>query len=195
MVQDQPFSRRLFALIAVFGKFGAITFGGGYAVLAMIEHELVERRRWMSHEELLNLVTISETTPGPIAVNLATFVGYRMAGFWGGCVATFSLVFPAWLIIFCLSSCYLLFRETPWVASLLAGIRIAAIVLVLRAFLKMGKKLSWGWVNALIAGIAFLSVVLFSISAIVVLLLAILFGVYWHGVRQQHRQVIEETSP
>lgn len=187
MPHDLPLSRRLLALIAVFGKFGAITFGGGYAILAIIEHELVDRRQWMSHQELLDLITISETTPGPIAVNMATFVGYRLAGLLGGCVATFSLVFPAWLIIVCISSCYLLFRENAWVAAALSGIRIAAIVLVIRAFIKMSKKLQWSLVSGALALTAFISVTVFAISAILILTLAILFGIFWYGLRQRRQ--------
>lgn len=172
---------RLWALIAVFGKFGAITFGGGYAILALLEGELVDRRKWITHDELLDIVTIAESTPGPIAVNMATFVGFRLAGVLGGLVATLSLVLPAWAIIFSLSSCYLLFRDNPWIASALAGIRIAAVVLVFRAFMKMGLKLQWSWADAFLAVGAFSAVFFFSTSAILVLIMALIFGVIWFG--------------
>ena len=113
---------RLLALTLTFGKFGGITFGGGYAIVALLEEELVQRRHWLTSEELLNIITVGESTPGPIAVNTATFVGYRIAGVLGGLVATVALVFPAWLVIVLISSCYLALRENVWVASALAGI-------------------------------------------------------------------------
>lgn len=185
VAQKAPLMNRLWALIAVFGKFGAITFGGGYAILALLEGELVDRRKWITHEELLDIVTIAESTPGPIAVNMATFVGYRLAGVIGGLVATLSLVLPAWAIIFSLSSCYLLFRDNPWIASTLAGIRIAAVVLVFRAFIKMGLKLQWSGANIFLAVSAFSAVFFFSISAILMLILALLFGVVWFGCCQR----------
>lgn len=178
---------RLFALALVFGKFGGITFGGGYAIVALLEEELVNRLRWLSSDELLNIITVGESTPGPIAVNTATFVGYRLAGLWGGLVATLALVFPAWLVIVLISSCYLALRENVWVASALAGIRVAAIVLIARAFLRMGHGVGRTWVN-LVSGAAAFGLVAFTpVSAIWAVLGGLLFGVLWHGVRPRLR--------
>ena len=81
--------RTLFLLALVFGKFGALTFGGGYAIVALMEETIVQKYKWLSSEELLNLITNGESTPGPIAVNTATFIGYRLAGIWGSLVAVF----------------------------------------------------------------------------------------------------------
>ncbi len=177
-----PLGERLLALALVFGKFGGITFGGGYAIVALLEEELVNRRRWLTSDELLNIITVGESTPGPIAVNTATFVGYRLAGLWGGLVATLALVFPAWLVIVLISSCYLALRENVWVASALAGIRVAAIVLIARAFLRMGHGVGRTWVNLVSGAVAFGLVAFTSVSAIWVVLGGLLFGVLWHGV-------------
>jgi chromate transporter len=98
------------------------------------------------------------------------------------------------VIIFSLSSSYLLFRENAWLASALAGVRIAAVVLIFRAFLKMGLKLQWSWANALLAVVAFGAVVFFSVSAILVLALALLFGVVWFGCCQGKQKVKEEKK-
>jgi chromate transporter len=179
--QKASLLNRLWSLIVVFGKFGAITFGGGYAILALLEEELVGRKQWLTQDELLDVVTVAESTPGPIAVNMATFVGYRLAGMLGGLVATLALVVPAWGVILAISSCYLLFREQPLIASVLGGIRIAAVVLVFRAFLKMGLKLERSWANGFLAVGAFCAVLVFSLSAILVLICALLFGVGWFG--------------
>lgn len=173
---------RLLALTLTFGKFGGITFGGGYAIVALLEEELVQRRHWLTSEELLNIITVGESTPGPIAVNTATFVGYRVAGVLGGLVATLALVFPAWLVIVLISSCYLALRENVWVASALAGIRVAAVVLIARAFVRMGHGVRRTAVNLLTGALAFGLVAFTPVSAIWIVLGGLLFGVLWHGV-------------
>ena len=174
--------RTLFLLALVFGKFGALTFGGGYAIVALMEETIVQKYKWLSSEELLNLITIGESTPGPIAVNTATFIGYRLAGIWGSLVAVTALVFPAWLIIVLISTCYLTLRDNVWVAAVLNGIRLAAIVLIFRACLKMGKKLNRTPLNltllAITAGLAIFT----PISALYLIVAALLFGFVWFGL-------------
>ena len=175
-------AQRLLALTLTFGKFGGITFGGGYAIVALLEDELVRKKGWLTQDELFNIITIGESTPGPIAVNTATFVGYRLAGVLGGIVATVALVFPAWLVIVLISSCYLALRENVWVASALAGIRVAAVVLIARAFVRMGHGVRRTAVNLLTGALAFGLVAFTPVSAIWIVLGGLLFGVLWHGV-------------
>lgn len=180
--------RRQGLLLALtFLKFGAITFGGGYAIVALLEDELVHRRGWITSQELLDIITIGESTPGAIAVNTATFVGYRVAGVWGGIGATVALVFPAWLTIVVVSTCYLAFRENVWVAAALAGIRVAALVLIAKAFVRMGKSLPRTWVTlGLMAG-AFVLVAVAQVSAVAIVAGGLAFGVLWYGVRPRLR--------
>lgn len=184
--------RTLFLLALVFGKFGALTFGGGYAIVALMEETIVQKYKWLSSEELLNLITIGESTPGPIAVNTATFIGYRLAGVWGSLVAVTALVFPAWLIIVLISTCYLTLRDNVWVAAALNGIRLAAIVLIFRACLKMGKKLNRTPLNltllAITAGLALFT----PISALYLIVAALLFGFVWFGLLPRLRTASEE---
>lgn len=184
--------RTLFLLALVFGKFGALTFGGGYAIVALMEETIVQKYKWLSSEELLNLITIGESTPGPIAVNTATFIGYRLAGIWGSLVAVTALVFPAWLIIVLISTCYLTLRDNVWVAAALNGIRLAAIVLIFRACLKMGKKLNRTPLNltllAITAGLAIFT----PISALYLIVAALLFGFVWFGLLPRLRTASEE---
>ena len=184
--------RTLFLLACVFGKFGALTFGGGYAIVALMEETIVQKYKWLSSEELLNLITIGESTPGPIAVNTATFIGYRLAGIWGSLVAVTALVFPAWLIIVLISTCYLTLRDNVWVAAALNGIRLAAIVLIFRACLKMGKKLNRTPLNltllAITAGLALFT----PISALYIIVAALLFGFVWFGLLPRLRTASEE---
>ncbi len=171
------------ALTLTFGKFGGVTFGGGYAIIALLEDDLVRRKGWLTQEELLNIITIGESTPGPIAVNTATFVGYRLAGILGGVVATVALVFPAWLVIVIVSGFYLEFRENTWVAAALAGIRVAAIVLIVRAFFRMGQGVPRNVANLVAGTVAFVSVALFNLNALWFVIGGLLFGVAWYGVR------------
>lgn len=178
--------KRIGLLILTFAKFGGITFGGGYSMIALLEEELVQKKGWMTQEEVLNIITVGESTPGPIAVNTATFVGYKLAGFSGGIIATLALVFPAWLIIVLISTCYLVLRENVWIAAALAGIRIAAIVLIVNAFLRMGHGIKLTASNLITGMLAFAFVAFDVISALWVILGALIFGVLWHGVRPRY---------
>lgn len=183
--------RTLFSLIVVFGKFGALTFGGGYAIVALMEETIVRKLHWLTSDELLDLITIAESTPGPISVNTATFVGYRLAGVLGSLVAVTALVFPAWFIIVLIGSCYLDFRENVWLAAILNGIRLAAIVLIFRACLNMGKKLHRTALNITLVGLTFVVAVFTSVSALYLILAALVFGFVWFGVCAQKRKTKE----
>jgi chromate transporter len=184
--------RTLFLLALVFGKFGALTFGGGYAIVALMEETIVQKYKWLNSEELLNLITIGESTPGPIAVNTATFIGYRLAGIWGSLVAVTALVFPAWLIIVLISTCYLTLRDNVWVAAALNGIRLAAIVLIFRACLKMGKKLNRTPLNLTLLTITAGLAIFTPISALYLIVAALLFGFVWFGLLPRLRTASEE---
>ncbi len=180
--------RKLWALVATFFKFGALTFGGGYAIVAMLEDELVHRKGWLSSDELADIITIGESTPGPIAVNTATIVGYRLAGVTGALVATGALIFPAWLVIVLISGCYVTFRENVWVAAALGGIRVAAIVLIARAFWRMGKGIPRTVANLTLAGVAFALVALKLVNAIWVVLGGLVLGVIAYGIVPRLRE-------
>ncbi len=187
------YGRRLWTLMATFFKFGALTFGGGYAIVAMLEDELVHRKGWMKSDELVDIITVGESTPGPIAVNTATYVGYRVAGLPGGLLATLALIFPAWLVIFLLSGCYVAFRENVWIAAALGGIRVAAIVLILRAFLRMGKNVQRTWPNLLLCLVAFGLVIFKVVNAVWVVLGGLLIGVGYYGILPRLRSKKGDT--
>jgi chromate transporter len=184
--EANPLFRKLLTLTLVFGKFGALTFGGGYAIVAMMEDEIVHRRQWMTSEEIMDLIAIGESTPGPIAVNTATFIGYKLAGIVGSLVAVLALVLPAWLIILLISGCYITLRENVWIAAALSGIRVAAIVLIAQACLRMGAKLKRTWFNGTMLGSAFYLTAFPSVSAFYVIMGALLIGILWHGIRPRY---------
>ncbi len=128
-------------LFLTFAKIGFFTFGGGYAMISLIENNCVERKQWISHDEMMNVTVIAESTPGPIAINCATFVGYKQAGFLGSLIATLGIVLPSFLVIFGISMFLDNFLEIGWIASAFKGIKIAVGILILDAALTMMKKM------------------------------------------------------
>ena len=134
--------RLLLDLFLVFAKIGAFTFGGGYAMLSVISDNCVDKKKWITAEDMMNITVIAETTPGPISVNCATFTGYRQAGVLGAICATVGLVLPSFLIIYLISLFLDNFLEYTLVAYAFTGIKIGVGFLVLDAALGMMKKLS-----------------------------------------------------
>ena len=122
-------------------KIGAFTFGGGYAMIALIEGVCVEQKGWFTHEEMTELTVIAESTPGPIAINSSTYIGYKQAGFWGALVATLGMVLPSFCFIFLISMFFDRFLEYPIVASAFQGIKIGVGLLICNAGLNMLKKM------------------------------------------------------
>jgi len=131
----------LLDLFLTFGKIGMFTFGGGYAMISMIEQICSEQKRWISHDEMMNVAVIAESTPGPIAINAATYVGYRQAGFPGAAAATVGMVLPSFLIIFAIASMLDRFLEIRIIASAFRGIKIAVGILILDAAVGMIQKM------------------------------------------------------
>ena len=131
----------LLDLFLTFAKVGLFTFGGGYAMIALIEDACVSKKAWITHDDMMNVTVIAESTPGPIAINCATFVGYKQKGLPGAAAATLGIVLPSFLIIFLISSFLENFLEIAWIANAFKGIRIAVGLLILDAGLKMVKKM------------------------------------------------------
>ena len=128
-------------LFATFAKIGLFTFGGGYAMISMIEHECVERRAWIEHDDMVNVTLMAESTPGPIAINCATFVGQRQAGLPGAAVATLGMVVPSFAIIFAISMFLDDFMKFEVVANAFSGIKIAVGILIVDAAVTMIQKM------------------------------------------------------
>ena len=130
----------LFTLFLVFARIGLFTFGGGYAMISVIEHICVEKKKWITSEELLEMTVIAESTPGPIAINCATFTGHKIAGVPGAIAATLGMVTPSFFIIYLISKFLENFLELTIVANAFRGIKIAVGLLILDAGLNMAKK-------------------------------------------------------
>ena len=130
----------VWSLFCAFMRIGAFTFGGGYAMLPMLERECVEKTGWITHDELLDYFAIGQCTPGVIAVNTATFIGRSRLGIAGGITATLGVVFPSLVIISLLAGVITQFSELVWVKNAFAGIRVCVCVLIFNAVWKLGKK-------------------------------------------------------
>ena len=179
----------LFELFLTFAKVGLFTFGGGYAMIALIDHACVETKQWITHDEIMNVTVIAESTPGPIAINCATYVGYRQKGLPGAVAATLGIVLPSFCIIFLISRFLDGFLEIAWIAHAFMGIRLAVGVLILDAGIRMLRKMQKKALPRAIMLCAFaamLLVDLFSlrVSSIVLMLTAAIVSLSVFMVRQ-----------
>lgn len=128
-------------LLLTFMKIGLFTFGGGYAMIAMIEDNCVEKKKWITHEEMMNVTVVAESTPGPIAINCATYVGLRQAGFIGALVATLGMVIPSFAVIYLISMFLDNFLEITLIANAFRGIKICVGIIIFDAALGMIAKM------------------------------------------------------
>lgn len=151
--QEVCFLKELLTLFLTFAKVGVMTFGGGYAMLPILQREVVENKGWATDEELTDYFAIGQCTPGVIAVNTATFIGQKRRGILGGIAATLGVVFPSLVIIAALAGVITTFSHLTWVQHAFAGIRVCVCVLIFNAVLKLWKgavKDVWGLVIFLV---------------------------------------------
>ena len=172
----------VFTLFFTMFKIGLFTFGGGYAMIAIIEREIVERKKWIDHNLFLDIVAIAESTPGPIAINMATYVGYRVAGIFGSIFATLGIVLPSFLIIFAISFVFDAFLSLQWVKYAFMGIQACVAFLILNAGIKLLKHLKLNVFNTILFVLTALCILilnLFSIklSSIIYILIGGVLGV------------------
>ena len=164
-------------LFLTFARIGGLTFGGGYAMLPMLQREVVEKRGWATEEELMNYYAIGQCTPGIIAVNTATFVGQKVAGILGGIVATFGVAFPS-LVIICIITAFIQnFADLPIVQDAFAGIRVCVCVLIFNAVLKLWKKSVVDKATAVICVLILVGSVFTELSPILFVIVAGVLGV------------------
>ncbi len=139
MKKENPI-KLLLQLFLTFFKVGLLTFGGGYAMIPIIQREVVEKKKWIPAGEILDILAISESTPGPIAINTATYVGFRVMGFWGSFFATLGLIIPSFSIIFVISLFYKQFMTWTVVSAAFKGLKIGVIILLIMAVFKLSKS-------------------------------------------------------
>lgn len=147
-------------------KIGMFTFGGGYAMINILDNEFVSKKKWMDSEEFMDLVAIAESTPGPIAINCSTYIGYRKSGFLGALIATLGMCIPSFTVIYLISLFFNNFLEIRWVASAFRGIQVCVVFLILTAGLKMLKKIKKTVFNVAAMLITFCAMILFSLFSV-----------------------------
>lgn len=147
-------------------KIGLFTFGGGYAMIHLLDNEFVEKKGWLDGEEFMNLVTIAESTPGPIAINCSTYIGYKRAGFWGALFATLGMCIPSFVIIYLISLFFNQFLTISAVASAFKGIQACVVFLILSAGIKMLKKIKKSAFNVTVMSITLTVMIAFSLFSV-----------------------------
>ena len=165
---EQPKSKpaQCAELFATFARIGAFTFGGGYAMVALLEHEFVEEKRWLTREEFLDMVAIAESTPGPVAVNSATYIGYKLAGVAGAAASTLAVCLPSFAVIYFISLFFDRFLQLTVVANAFKGIQACVIYLILSAGVKMLKNLQRTPFNTAVVAVVLAAMVGSSVLAV-----------------------------
>ena len=180
--------KKLLELFFTFFKIGLFTFGGGYAMIALLEDEFVERKRWLTHDEFLNITVIAESTPGPIAINSATYIGYKIAGVLGSAVCTIGVCIPSFVIIYVISLFFDRFMEFKVVAAAFKGIQACVVYLIFSAGLKLLKNVKKNAFSYVLISLTVLVMVIFSLfavkfSAILYILIGAVVGISAYLIR------------
>ena len=144
-------------------KIGCFAFGGGYAIIALLENEFISKRKWIDHDEFLDIVAIAESTPGPIAINVATYIGYKLKGILGAVIATIGMCMPSFIIMYLVSLFYEKFMSITLVAAAFKGIQIAVVYLIATAGLKMLKKMKKTPLNITVFSATCVGMILFTL--------------------------------
>lgn len=166
-----------FELFVVFFRVGLFTIGGGYAMLPMLRKEVVEKHGWATDEEMLDYFAIGQSTPGIIAINTSTFIGFKKKGVIGAIFSTLGMVLPSWIIIISIAYFFEAFSHLEVVQNAFTGIRVIVIVLILNAVIKMGKKSIKNWIHVLIFLGAYALIVFSVIPTFLVVIIAGLLGI------------------
>ena len=172
----------LIDLFRTFAKIGLFTFGGGYAMISLIENDCVEKKKRITHDEMIDVTVIAESTPGPIAINCATYVGYKKGRLPGAIIATLGIVLPSFIIIFLISKFFDRFLEITWVANAFRGIKIAVGILIVDAAVKMlikMKKKPMPMIMVVCSAVAMILISIFSvnISSMVLMIVSAFIGI------------------
>lgn len=170
---------QLLPLFLTFLKIGAFTFGGGYAMIPLIQHEAGERRGWITGDDLMEITAIAESTPGPIAVNVATFTGYQVCGIPGALLATVGVVLPAFIVIALISTILELFSGNQVVRYAFLGVRAGVLALIVKAVAGMYRQCPKNALSYVIMAGVFIAAGFLNVSALLLILLCALLGLFF----------------
>ena len=186
--------KKLLQLYWIFFKLGIVNFGGGYALLPLLQKELVEKYKWATDEEIVDYYAIGQCTPGAIAINVSTFIGYKIKGVLGGIVATIGFISPALFIIFLIATVLTNFQDIPQVQSAFKAIRATVFVLVLSAVVKLSKKsvvdlVTWG-IAIVVLGLSIFT----EIPLFIYVIVAGTLGIFINMLKNNKKQKIEVNN-
>ena len=180
--------KELLIMFFSFFKIGAFTFGGGYAMIPLIEKEVVDVRGWITKEEFTDILVISQSFPGALPVNSSLFIGYKLGGILGAVIALLGVILPSFLIILTIALYFSRFRENPVVDNIFKGITGAVPVLVLLAVKSLSKSVKKNTVNIAITVICILAIVVFDIHPVIIIFLSALYGIFFLGKEEEEKQ-------
>jgi len=186
--------KNLFNLYFSFAKIGTFTIGGGLAMMPMMQSELIEKRKWITDEELIDYYAVGQSTPGIVAVNVATFVGYKQMGIIGGIFATLGMVTPSLVIIMILAGIINSINDFPIIQKALKGINVAVAALLTSTIINFMKKTIRKFTNAIFMMISFLLVFVFKLPSFWIILFALLIGVVLTYKEKKKVAAVEEDS-
>jgi chromate transporter len=166
-------------LFPTFFKIGLFTLGGGYAMIPLIEEEVVNRHKWVGKDELLDLIAIAQSCPGVFAINIAIFIGYKLQQLRGAVAATLGTALPSFLIILAIAIFFAAFKENPYIAAMFRGIRPAVVALIAVPTFRMAQQARIGWTNCWIPVVSALLIWLLGVSPIYIILIAGIGGYLW----------------
>ena len=177
--------KNLFTLYSIFFRVGCFTFGGGYAMLPMLEKELVDVRKWTTRDELMDFYAVGQSTPGIISVNVATFVGYKQGGILGGIASTLGIVTPSIIVICIVATALSKFSHVPAVRNALAGINVAVSALITKAFATFFSRSVKSVAALIIFAAAFVALFYFNVSTVIVTIISAAVGLVVRFVREK----------
>lgn len=170
----------MFDLFKTFFQIGLFTFGGGYAMIPLIEQKVVDEKHWVGHEELVDLIAVAQSCPGVFAVNISIFIGYKQKGVWGAFLSTLGACLPSFIIILLIAFAFMQFRDNPWVEKFFKGLRPAVVALIAAPVFRMAKTARICRYNVWIPIVSAIAIWLFGVSPVYVVILAGLGG-YTYG--------------
>lgn len=197
-------SKLLWTIFVTFFKIGLFTFGGGYAMIALLEREFIGKKQWIKNDEFLDMLAIAESTPGPIAINMATYIGYSQAGFFGSFFATLAVCLPSFIIIFAISLFFDKFLALKLVGYAFRGIQACVTFLILQAGLKMLKEMKKGVMEIILftlTVVCFVAFTLFAVdfSSIFYILIGAVVGLVIYLIsdfkKRKEPMLIEKNAP
>ena len=168
--------KKIWQMFISFFKIGAFTFGGGYAMIPIIEEEVVNKRKWITKEEFMDILVVSQSFPGAMAVNCSTFVGYKIGGIIGGIMELLGVVLPSFIIILIVAAFFMQFRNNYYVDLIFKGISAAVPILVLAGVISLSKGVEKNIRNAIIIVIALIALIIFRINPVIVIIAAAIYG-------------------